>query len=61
MPNKVREIRKKFEWTIRELAEKAGVTQMTVINLEKKQSDKIYLETAKKIALAFSKRIEEIF
>ncbi len=61
MNNNLKYIRraKEYDLTQSELAEKTGLSQMTIVNIEKGKSPN--LETAIKLAKFFKMPVEEIF
>jgi putative transcriptional regulator len=60
MKTKIKELRASKDMTQEQLAEKVGVTRMTIVFLEKGKYNPS-LKLAAKIAKLFDKKIEEIF
>lgn len=60
MKNKLRTLRGEKEWSQEELAQRLGVSRQTVNAIENGKYDPM-LPLAFKIAMAFGKKIEEVF
>nr|WP_306976014.1 helix-turn-helix transcriptional regulator [Alkalibacillus salilacus] len=60
MDNRIREYRKSFKYTQQQLAEKVGVTRLTIISIEKKRYEPS-VGLAIKIAKVFDCTVEELF
>ncbi len=60
MKNNIRELRKKYNLTQEELANKTSVSRQTIIAIEKEKYDPS-LKLALKIARIFKKPVENIF
>ncbi|MDQ0159484.1 helix-turn-helix transcriptional regulator [Alkalibacillus salilacus] len=58
--NRIREYRKSFKYTQQQLAEKVGVTRLTIISIEKKRYEPS-VGLAIKIAKVFDCTVEELF
>ncbi|OZT76215.1 helix-turn-helix transcriptional regulator [Salinicoccus roseus] len=58
--NRIREYRKKAGYTQQQLAEKVGVTRLTIISLEKKRYE-ASVGLAIKISRVFACTVEELF
>lgn len=58
MENEIRKIRRKFELTQVELAEKLGVTQARISNMEKQKT--VTVEMLRKIAKALGVSVKEV-
>jgi putative transcriptional regulator len=60
MKNRISELRREWEWTQEELADRVGVTRQTIISLENGRYNASLL-LAHKLAVCFQTTIEELF
>ncbi|WP_341285058.1 helix-turn-helix transcriptional regulator [Priestia megaterium] len=58
--NRVKELREEFGFTQQELAEKVGVTRLTIGSMERKKYEP-FVGTAIKLARVFNCKVEDIF
>ena len=61
MQNRVKEYRKKKNWTQEKLAEESGVSRNTISSLETESNSNVTYEIMEKIANALEKTVATIF
>lgn len=61
MELKLKELRKNQHLTQEELAQKAGVSRLTIINLENKKTDNVSGRTLRNLSAALGCKIDDLF